>query len=183
MNGTGDNYFSPKDTYTIEQAVKVAYDLNNLIDAVPSGTPSVTELPEQWLCDGYYALTDDDKIYISASTDKKDSVLTLNASEYDGTDGYKRGEIPYFAANRKDGTAEVYNLKTASLLFTVPYSVEKLAFDYIIVRAENEEGKTRYGVYDYDGNELEKPNLTMQQLREGGYTGAAGGGSGAAVNR
>ena len=183
MNGTGDNYFSPRDTYTIEQAVKVAYDLNNLIDAVPAETPSVTELPEQWLCDGYYALTDGDKIYISTSTDKKDSVLTLNASEYDGTDGYKRGEIPYFAANKKGGTAEVYNLKTAKLLFSVPYAVEKLAFDYIITSAANTEGKTSYGVYDYDGNEIEKPALTMQQLREGGYMGASGGGNKAEVSK
>ncbi len=178
MNGIGSNRFSPMGAYTIEQAIKVSYDLNNLIDDISAEASMVTDLPNEWLTDGYYALTDKDTIYISASTDKKDCVLTLNAADYGSMDSYTYSGIPYLAANKADDTAEVYNLKTAKLLFTIPHKVEKLAFDYIIVSTKNDAGKERYGVYDYNGNEVEKPELTMQELREKDYMGSSGGSSG-----
>lgn len=179
MGGTGDNNFSPKGTYTIEQAIKTIYELYDMIPEAEKKRTIIDDLIHygdidnniEYLSDGYYAIRDGDAMYISTTKSVKDRILGFIADEFVDMDYYKHDGILYLAVNMADGTAKLYKFDNESSLLTIPYNVEKLAFDYIIIEDKSAESAACYGVWNYDYIEILKPEHTIMELSDGGYLG------------
>ena len=189
MDGTGDDNFSPKGTYTIEQSIKTIYELYDMIPESEKKHTLIDNLIHsgdinegvEYLSDGYYAIRDGDTMYISTSKSVEDKILVFVAEEFVDMDYYKHDGILYLAVNMADGTAKLYKFDNESSLLTIPYNVEKLAFDYIIIKDKSAESTACYGVWNYDYIEILKPEHTMMELSKGGYLGAYGSSAGVLV--
>ena len=160
MNCMGDNKFMPKENLTIEQAVCI---ISRFYRMLPTAPPA----------DGSNIHSDGEALvqtYANGVTETKVGALLKigNYMEFE-TDIYSNifcatnnGNVIITAQNYNNAS-EVYNAADKKLLFTVPYNVFKTDDRYIYTKS-SKIGPMSYGLYDYSGKEVLKPEYSLDEI-------------------
>ncbi|MCD8181139.1 MAG: S-layer homology domain-containing protein [Firmicutes bacterium] len=182
-----DNKFNPKDNITIEQAIltisRACDYLPTFSDTTPDGgVPSAYDEEEyengfilEDFANGYYKIRKGDEILITYgdSVDTSETVFAFGVDTYRSVSLAEADDTVYaFAMTYKD-TTYVYNAENQELLYSIPCTgVTRALDDYFVVykTVASENGANRlYGVYAYDGTEIEEIKYSLTDLIAMGY--------------
>lgn len=170
MSVDEDNKFNPKSNVTIEQAITAVYRLylampQRGIRDISLNSGNTNETVVKVFFNGYYETKCGDKLYITDGLNKYMefetdiySNILCNVNEYG----------KYIIASRYDGTAEVYNMDDSKLLFTLPYEAIQSFNNYIFV-SDSKSGSIKYGVYDFNNQQITDVVYTLDELTQMGY--------------
>lgn len=194
MSGTGDNCFSPKEIYTIEQAIKTVSEIYEIMTE-NTGYSSVeskgtilradTEyILNQW-DNEYYEIQYNDIVYISTTESIKDSILEFKAEDCAGMIAGKNEDIIYIAVNKTNDTSVIFKMPEKNEICTIPYKVRMIHNGYIITTVDGNppsSPQAKFGVYDLEGKEILPPQYTWNEIQEKGYYTHSSAGEGGAGN-
>ena len=165
LNGTENKAFEPESNLTVEQAITAVYRIYNNIPTVAQadGANIISDIETQV------------QIYSNGITEaKKGNILYLkNGNEYlmeFETDIYSNvfcstvGNT-VFAIAQNGEKADVYNVNTKKLVFRIPYPIYGADNEYIYIKS-SVIGPMRFGLYDYNGKEILKPQYSFEEINE-----------------
>lgn len=182
-----DNKFNPKDNITIEQAIltisRVCDWLPTFSDSTPDGGFPSAHNEEEYedgftlveYTNGYYKIRKGDEILITYgdSANTSETIFAFGVDTYRSVSCAETDNTVYVFAMTYRDTTYVYDAESQELLYNIPCTgITRTLDDYFIAYKSitSESGRYRlYGVYAYDGIELEPIKYTLMDLAAKGY--------------
>lgn len=160
MSGMGDGTFNPSGYYTFEQAITT---MIRLASSVPN------ESREKIENDIYYLYND---YFFWIENGEGEVKFKLSSDRYTGLNFYSNGEEILVFATLKNGTStDAYSIASGKKLFNIPAHVYGTYADKRIIVSKQTDGKTLFGVYNFDGKQVLPIEYNWDYLYSNGYVG------------
>ena len=166
LSGTTDNKFEPKANLTIEQAITAVYNFYKTLPTAPyadgQNTTGSIETEIQIYSNGLIETKKGNMLYLKNGSE---TLMQFETDVYTNIFSITIGDNIYAVAQNVNSKADVYDVGTGNVLFTIPYPIYKTELDYIITKS-SVIGPNTFGLYSYSGEEILLPKYSLEEIEK-----------------